>query len=527
MSDLPQQLINWLYNVLQPQYINKQIVYTHVVQFLQKTFSKGFRIRTRVYTSGVTGNSNLLINVYGSIVLGNKMVIPIEIWIPLNYPFSDETNNEEVNGVPLAFVIPDNANGIYLNPGNFIDSQGKFYHPFLADWYKCRKSIDANDMRNFNLLNMFNLLVGSFEKNNPLYLASPITTALPPKPSKVPIASQIQPNATSLPNSHIQSPQQTGYTMSPQTTGPPLPAKPMKLPTIPLKYQAPLPLPSERQPINSQPMPPVNHPMSPHSEYTTTVENYGTPIVSARGYPPDNRLPLKSPSPPGYYSNPVSVQPTNSNSTPTRGHSRTVSVNDNLIDQDDSQSVILAQANNDKRELLLKLSKEINTCLQEMPENSGLLETINTNTLKIDGLYNQLNHHHNQALANKDNLNSHLDHLSEKLTQISNLNSQLNQFQEMNEKDNRHVHYGANYKVSLDELIIPDLLLTNQLYDITSEIKANKDLIAIISGDFSNEPEIIDNDNFDTCVKSVRNIGRDLFWLELLKAEISKKMSIT
>lgn len=524
MADLPNQLVNWLYNVLQPQYIHKQVVYTHVIQFLQQNFQKGFRIRTRVYTSGATGNSNLLINIYGNIQLSTGVKVPIELWIPFNYPFSDDMLNEDENGIPIIFVVPNNAAGIYLNPSNFVDSQGKFYHPFLTDWYKYCVATDLNSIKQFNLLNAINLLTNLFEKNCPINISTPTSTPqLPPKPSKIPI----NPSNTSTDQnqSSMIASQLTGSTISPQTTGPPLPTKPNPA-SIPLKYQAPLPLPNEMPSLPLQQQQRTQGPISPQLSYSQPPQATANHSVRSpfRGYPTSNQVYPDSPSPPAYYSSPSSAQSPNFSRQQIVSHSRNQSINENLMDLDDR---LTNARGTEKQERLVKLSTEINKCLQEIPENSSMLETINTNTLKIDGLYNQLNHHYNQALANKDNLNNHLNHLTEQLAQITSLNQQLDRLQQENESDISHVHYGYNNKVSLDELIIPDLVLTNQLYDIVSDIKANKDLISLIGGDFNNEPEIINNTNFDPCVKAVRNIGRELFWLELLKAEISKKMSIT
>lgn len=103
MSDpIPQLVSNWLFNVIQPLYDNKQIVYTHVYQFLQVHLKKNlnFKVRTRVYTSSGSGQSNLLINLFGTIAINNEISVPVEIWVPTSYPFVDQAGN----GTPLVYI---------------------------------------------------------------------------------------------------------------------------------------------------------------------------------------------------------------------------------------------------------------------------------------------------------------------------------------------------------------------------------------------------------------------------------------
>ena len=133
MSDpIPQLVSNWLFNVIQPLYDNKQIVYTHVYQFLQVHLKKNlnFKVRTRVYTSGGSGQSNLLINLFGTIAINNEISVPVEIWIPTSYPFVDQVGN----GTPLVYIVPDHNRNWYLRPSNNVDTQGMFYHPYMSSW---------------------------------------------------------------------------------------------------------------------------------------------------------------------------------------------------------------------------------------------------------------------------------------------------------------------------------------------------------------------------------------------------------
>lgn len=516
--ELPPQLINWLYNVLQPQYLHKQIVYTHVLQFLQKNFSKGFRIRTRVYTSGKTGSSNLLINIYGKLPIAD---IPVEIWLPLNYPFNENGQTDGEDGIPMLYVVPDNTQGLYLKPNNFVDSQGKFYHPYLTDWYQNCRSEDLNTTKQFNLLTLMDVVVNALQNDLPIYRSS--GPSIPPKPSKEPInstglshqttGSQIGQNHPSPP---VMSPNMTG---SRSSNGPPLPLKPTQTQQVPVnpRYQFPLPLPSS---LKMNEVPGYNR---LGGQPTTPTQSPPQSRSSFNQYHPLNRGGSSSQGPASPFqshrSTDGSPYPTSQSPPIYESISPRVAI-DNLMDQDGPQT------SKSNTAVMNRLSHEINKALVDMPENSTLLQLVNTNTMKVEGLYDQLNHHYSQAVANKDYIESHITYLTDQVTKISELNSKLYSLLQINSEDENHIHFPEG-KISLDELVIPDSVLTNQLYDISSEIKANKDIVGLISGNFSNENEIINDERFDICVKAVRNIGRDMFWLELIKNEISKKMSIS
>lgn len=495
ISQLPNQLVNWVYSVLQPQYTNKQISYTHIIQYMQVFFARGFRIRTRVYTSANGGNSNLLINIFGKV----NDNIPIEIWVPLNYPFiTPHTNDEIINGVPIVFVVPDNNNGIYLKPGNFVDSQGRFYHPFLTEWYNNCRASDMNSIKVYNLLSLMNVLSNTFKREVPIYKSNTSAPTLPPKPRNHPQEPSMLSNESTGSSSIL------GQTTGQLLTGQPVTGQPVS--SVPQKYQHPLPLP--QQPASPSPNSP--RVISPRI-------NYNTPLFT---YP-------KSPPPPEYF-------PSNQTQSPT--HQRSASNNVVQMDLDNNKSNGLEDlmdrddrsvaSTGTKFEILNKLSNEINKCLQDMPANK-YLERINVDSVKIDKLYEQLNYHNTQAKANKTNLESHLNYLTNQLTSISSLNSNLQAFTDLNNGNDDHIFIEANQLLNIDDLIIPDSVLTKQLYETVADIKANKDSLNLINGNFSNEKEIMNNDNFDVIIKYIRNVSRETFWLELTKLEIAKKMGIS
>ncbi len=80
--------------------------------------------RTRVYTSE-TGESQLLLCLYGSLpspIGGRVYKIPIELWIPHEYPIA----------APFVYVVPTEK--MTLQPGNHVDNSGRCYSPYLANW---------------------------------------------------------------------------------------------------------------------------------------------------------------------------------------------------------------------------------------------------------------------------------------------------------------------------------------------------------------------------------------------------------
>ncbi|EGW35275.1 uncharacterized protein SPAPADRAFT_58489 [Spathaspora passalidarum NRRL Y-27907] len=391
---------------------------------------------------------------------------------------------------------------------------------------------------------------------------------LPPKPAKVPLHQPPVPNTT-----QVQSPQLTGppsvgipqsanpqytgprnevNTMGPQTTGPPLPAKPPKLqsPTtqtinpIPLKYQAPLPLPGEQP--QSQPQPPVQpeyqhfNQASPPPPFSATHFNYpketsASPIQPIP-YGPQKAAPSPQQLPPQQHN----IQPGNRYTQqrvehPQERHPVHVQHQPNLpiakqpvVDLMDavassSKGSTSTQSDAQRRQMLEQLSIKINSYLTD-PTNGSVnsdVPMVNEHANKAEALYNQLNHHYQQALGNTRNLDDHLAYLTTQLTHVSNLNQELMKLEELNSASKDKVYTGTNTALTLDDLIIPDSPLVKQLYETVSEIKSIKDTINLISGNFHNQPELINDSRLDVCIKTVRNLGRELFWLELTKDEIA------
>ncbi|KAK6201406.1 UEV domain-containing protein [Scheffersomyces amazonensis] len=556
---LPTQVANWLYNVLQPQYVHKEWAYKHIYQLLQVHLKQNFnfKIRTNVYTSTDSGHSALLINLYGSIPINSELEVPIEIWVPLNYPFIDPrlSPSQINNGIPLVYIVPDHSKSLYLKPGNHVDSQGRFYHPYLANWQRDvtfdQSQYNQELLDQYNLLGLLNIIHQAILADPPISIRPIGIDGPPPVPAKInlngsqtslpsqatgPIPPPPTPPAAALPQ------QVTG--LPPQSTGPPLPAKPPKEPmqSIPLKYQAPLPLPDQgATPIQTPPPPPpppqvptpiqapaqfIQPHQQPYQQYSqpaapTAISPQAIPIRQIthqqfeRHHPIQYSSPLPAQQYPvqsGYYSNVSSPTPT------PQSTSNSISVLD-LIDDDQQQDGNVVQSSL-HRQLLEQLSSKFNACLDQDPINTELA-SVNLNIEKVDALYNQLNHHFQQANGNSNNLDEHLNYLTQQLTVLSSLNQELSSLEALNTQHTDKVWLSQNNSIDLDDLIIPDSPLVKQLYDTVAEIKSIKDTINLISGNFHQGPEFINNNSTDLCVKTVRNLGRELFWLELTKHEIA------
>lgn len=541
MSEILPKVANWVYNVLQPLYVYKEITYSHIYQFLQRFLNAKhlrFRIRTSIYTSS-KGQPSLLVNLFGTVYVNEELKVPVEIWVPLSYPF-DSVGGDD--GLPVVYVKPDTESGWLVKRGNHVDSQGKFYHPFLSQWFGECKVQDPSSQTRFNLINLVNILASTFSKEVPIYNSALVQEQrpvfvessgpqLPPKPEKVPYDS-----LTAYPSSSPTTPaplsgQPTGnfgtpvsehpgegqllaMGFSPQFTGPPLPDKPGRnRNSIPLKYRSPLPLPAvnlpqetEYDPVANQftPSPPISlysnsrspeyiHPQSPPPQQQTVVRP--RPVVAAKETrlpPAKNRLPQRM---------------------------------EDLMDKDERGTNVLFSPQHN--ETLQVLSDRINSYLEGPDSVNTVVSAVNINTMKFGALYSQLSHHNKQAMANNEHLQGHISYLQNQITALSSLNKSLVDLDTVNATNKEEVLTAVGgTPLSLDNIITPDLALVNQLYDVTCEMKANNDAINLIGGGFRSENELISDDNLDLYVKTVRAIGRENFWLEVLKQEITGTMGL-
>ncbi|KAI3403648.2 STP22 [Candida oxycetoniae] len=552
LQQLPQSVSNWLFNVIQPSYIYKQIVYNNVYHLLQLHLKKNFnfRIRTKVYTDEETGESCLLLNLFKTILIDENISVPIEIWIPFTYPYSDF----ERQGVPLVYIVPDHSKNWFLKPSNNVDSQGKFYHPYLSAWHREYTESNFHAGELYNLNELANIVHQSVLADPPILNRSPILSsgAPPPKPAKV------EYGKSSF--TFNRYPQNEGQLFPLETSGPSLPEKPPKItlanhtssqytgnsssinigigsssintgidigsssintgidigsssintgidigsssintgidigsnssggkqpPPIPLKYQAPLPIPDQYTKTRQPPPPDTPSTQVPVAMLQTLTIN------ERQNFSPPS-LPMQK------------VEPVD------------------LVDSDNPQ---VSSISAERKMALEKLSERLNQCFESDPIHQSIAFA-NENVQKANALYSQLSHHYQQAKENSKNLDGHIQYLSTILTNITDLNKELTKLNEQNNHAESKVVVNSKCDIPLDELIVPDSLLVKQLYEVVSEIKAIKDTMNLISGNFHSCSEIINDKNQDFCVKTMRNLGRELFWLELTKNEIANIMKL-
>ncbi|AMD19880.1 HCL271Wp [Eremothecium sinecaudum] len=114
--EVPDQVLEWLFRVLQPSYQDPRTTFHDVVRVLSEFHN--LRPRTRVYT-GKTGKSALLLCIYGKL-----RGVDVLIWIPTDYP----------NGSPEVCINLEAINGQQLQVSRYLSPEGVFYLPILARW---------------------------------------------------------------------------------------------------------------------------------------------------------------------------------------------------------------------------------------------------------------------------------------------------------------------------------------------------------------------------------------------------------
>lgn len=481
MSKVPKKVVNWLYTVIQPQYLYKDIVYADTFKFLDVYMRLGFKIRTSVFVSS-NGNSELLLCATGSLEC-NGGPVHITVWIPLNYPFTEpDFMRTDANGAPLVFVNPPKDLG--LSPGNYIDAQGRFYHPYLSQWFSAERSSSFSSK--FNLLYLIDYVKNSFNREFPMrkYSTGP----------KVP--------PYSIPeNSTLNMPRR-------ETTGPPIPVKAGNLQDenlIPAKYRSPPPLPNQQ---------PQQLPQNSLSTRHTDIS-----INKGGQFKADNKI------------------------TEGQVHNLVGGSKELTRNKVSSLSSQLAHANVEclMDEMTLESRKEVVDEHHQKLLSDQIEEVINgdqpgsinqmirhvSKILKdIEPLGYHLDHQNTQAKANSDNLEKHIEYLKKKVHEIKVLNTDLVSLKDLNQSTDEEVHLSSKKRIAMDDIIVPDLALVFQLYETISEIRATEDCIKLIEGSYRNEPELINDDTLDTCMKSVRSMSRDMFWLEVTKSQIVQKMGL-
>ncbi|CUS21041.1 LAQU0S02e04456g1_1 [Lachancea quebecensis] len=113
--NLPPQVLDWLFKVLQPYY-DARTTFRDVVFTLSE--NAALRPKTRVFTD-FQGRSQLLLCLYGRLE-----AVPVLLWVPLEYPIA----------APYAFVDLESLCGARLRANSYVDANGAFSLPALERW---------------------------------------------------------------------------------------------------------------------------------------------------------------------------------------------------------------------------------------------------------------------------------------------------------------------------------------------------------------------------------------------------------
>ncbi|QLL32118.1 hypothetical protein HG536_0C02870 [Torulaspora globosa] len=117
--ELPEPVINWLFNVIQPIYQDPRRTFHDAVALLSRF--KQLRPRTRVFTN-TNGTSELLLCIYGKLEVGPAL--PILVWLPMSYPVEH----------PLLFIDLESAAGSRPCTGRYVAADGEIRLPMLDHW---------------------------------------------------------------------------------------------------------------------------------------------------------------------------------------------------------------------------------------------------------------------------------------------------------------------------------------------------------------------------------------------------------
>ncbi|GAO47473.1 UEV-domain-containing protein [Saitoella complicata NRRL Y-17804] len=233
MSDACAQVLGWLRQVVQPLYQDPQRTYADSAALLQKLRSPQPSTATFTFDNG---HSALLLCLRGNLPIsfrGGNYNIPVAVWLPQSYP----------REAPLVFVEP--TAGMMVRRGNYVDGEGRVYHPCLAHW-------NASDPMASNLVETSKQLQEVFSKEPPVYVKPP--------PVPAPVQGQVQ---QPPPSSHASQP------ASPAAPGRPAPATPNQNanpPLPPKPGQLRSPAQSPQYPHRAVPVPPPHtngHTISP------------------------------------------------------------------------------------------------------------------------------------------------------------------------------------------------------------------------------------------------------------------------
>lgn len=203
--------------------------------------------------------------------------IPVCVWLQENHPFCP----------PLVFVKPTNTMAIKVS--QFVDSNGKVYHPFLHEWSHPKSDLAA----------MLQILCSVFAQHPPVYAK---TASTPPQPSHY-----------NMPQQPGYPPHYGGYSPNPGAM-PPYPVG--GSPRMPMPQHMPMPGSSTGRPSGSRP------PFTPYtpacgSNMGSSNTPYPVTMPNHASYPPSTQ--------PSYHGPAASIPPVTQANLVTTENSTAVS----------------------------------------------------------------------------------------------------------------------------------------------------------------------------------------------------------
>ncbi|GMM34762.1 ubiquitin-binding ESCRT-I subunit protein [Saccharomycopsis crataegensis] len=446
VNQLPKEWLQWLYKVLQPEYKNPQFTYQDVAITLQSFAS--LKVRTKIYIND-NGSQDLLLSLFGTIPCtynGTIYRIPIEIWVPKQYP----------DAPPIIYVIP--TNDMVIHPGNFIDSNGRFYNPYLSGW----KGSDPSH----NLIKTCNLLSECFNRELPVYGK----------------AKQVVPSVVQSSPEYYQNQQARQTPLTPQYTSnsigaPPLPAKPPKVPTISKDITSSLSKLDLHSTSYSLATP------SQNSGYLTNMPEAGPQQQQGqkqgqqyyRPVPPIPQVQITIPP------NPKVQATVQSQAQPSS------------IDLMDSDSTLAQNGSDDHTE---QLKDKIHHTLSSIAKSEIEPYFISQDT-RLNEINQVINHFESIIQYEKATLSGY----------INDINQNQNVLKSKIEEVNKVIEEAEEFKEpEVDDIVCAETTVYNQLYKLVAEIKAIDDTIYCLA-------ELHDKGklSLDAFMKHTRSLARDQF----------------
>ncbi|CAG8707955.1 19074_t:CDS:2 [Dentiscutata erythropus] len=141
----------WLRNALEKvQYAHPDRVFRDIDATLAM-FGKSLTLKTDTYTYD-DGKSKALLCLHGTIPITFKSTpynIPIDIWIPTEYPMT----------APIVLVVP--TSNMLVRPSKIVDVSGRCQHTYLQHW-------GINPQEESNIVTLCTILQGVFSQNPPV-----------------------------------------------------------------------------------------------------------------------------------------------------------------------------------------------------------------------------------------------------------------------------------------------------------------------------------------------------------------------